>query len=60
MKKKIIATIVILLVFLFPFRFAFLTPEMTGVMSIVNFLLVIVGIIAFLFLTLTPYRSHQH
>ncbi|MGI8893580.1 MAG: hypothetical protein ACR2GN_08995 [Bacteroidia bacterium] len=52
MKNSIYTSVIILLVFLFPFRLSFMSPEVTGISSILNFGLVLIGILAFLFLTI--------
>ncbi len=60
MKKKILAFLVAALVIIFPFRKAFLSDEDPGLMMMFSFLLTVIGIIAFYYLTLQPVNKHQH
>lgn len=50
--KKIIAYLILVLVIAFPFRYAFLLPPDTGMIKMMNFLLVAAGFMIFMFLTL--------
>ncbi len=58
MKKKIAAFIVALLVVVFPFRKAFLTSEELGFMMMLSFVLTLVGIFVFYYLTIQPTKQH--
>ena len=58
MKKKIAAFIAALLVVVFPFRKAFLTSEEPGFMMMLSFVLTLVGIFVFYYLTIQPTKQH--
>jgi hypothetical protein len=58
MKKKIAAFIIALLVIVFPFRIAFLSSEESGFMTMLSFILSLVGIFVFYYLTIQPTKSH--
>ena len=47
MNKKISAYAILAITFLFPFRYAYLTPTDTGKLSLCYFLLVVLGTIIF-------------
>ena len=54
MKRKIAATIIALLVIAFPFRRAFLSDEQPGIMMMASFVVTVIGIIVFYYLTIRP------
>lgn len=53
MKNKVIAWVILLLVFFFPFRYAYLEEHATDVLWILNFLLVVIGMMVFFLLTIS-------
>lgn len=60
MTKKILAFIVALIVIIFPFRRAFLSDAEPGLMMMVSFLLTLLGIGIFYYLTIQPdHNEHQ-
>ncbi len=59
MKKKIAAVIVALLVIAFPFRRAFLSSEEPGFMMMFSFLITLIGIGIFYYLTIQPHNNHS-
>lgn len=52
MKKKIAAFLIAVFIIAFPFRKAFLSHEEPGIMMMLSFLLTLVGIFAFYYLTI--------
>ena len=54
MKRKIAATIIALLIIAFPFRRAFLSDEQPGIMMMASFVITVIGIIIFYYLTIRP------
>ncbi|HMT28448.1 MAG TPA: hypothetical protein PKD91_04130 [Bacteroidia bacterium] len=60
MSKKILAFIIAILVIVFPFRRAFLSDEEPGIMMMISFVLTVVGIGVFYYLTLQDTKqNHQ-
>jgi len=59
MNRKLIALLIALLVIAFPFRWAFLDYQKPGITMILSFVLTLVGIIAFYYLTMDR-KSEQH
>lgn len=53
MKNKIIAYAILAAVFLFPFRNAFLDAHKTDIIWILNFLMVVAGMLLFFMLTIS-------
>ena len=51
MNKKLFAYVLILLVFIFPFRYAVLTPTPNNMVNMVCFLATIIGFIVFMLMT---------
>jgi hypothetical protein len=58
MKKKIAAFLLALLVIVFPFRKAFLSSDEPGFMMILSFVLTLIGIFVFYYLTIQPSKNH--
>lgn len=58
MSKKILAFVVAVLVVVFPFRRAFLSDEEPGLMMMVSFVLTLLGIGIFYYLTMQPSKDH--
>ncbi len=59
MTRKVIAFVIALLVILFPFRRAFLSDELPGIMMMLSFIATVAGIIAFYYLTESSSKN-QH
>lgn len=59
MNKKIIAFLIAAIVIIFPFRRAFLSDEQPGLMMMLSFVLTLIGIGLFYYLTLQDTR-HKH
>jgi glucan phosphoethanolaminetransferase (alkaline phosphatase superfamily) len=59
MTKKIAAWVIALLVVIFPFRRAFLSSEAPGLMMMFSFLITLVGIVVFYYLTLQPTKKEH-
>jgi len=57
MNKKTFGIILIALVFLFPFRYAVLTPTSSNVVNLVCFLATVLGFIVFMLLTITDGKA---
>jgi hypothetical protein len=58
MSKKILAFVIAALVVVFPFRRAFLSDEEPGLMMMVSFVLTLLGIGIFYYLTMQPSKDH--
>ena len=58
MSKKIIAFLIALVVVIFPFRRAFLSDEEPGIMMMISFVLTLIGIGIFYYLTMQPSKDH--
>ncbi len=59
MTKKILAAVVALLVIVFPFRRAFLSSNQPDLMMMLSFLLTLIGVGVFYYLTLHS-SKHSH
>ncbi|HEY0031027.1 MAG TPA: hypothetical protein VGC65_09735 [Bacteroidia bacterium] len=51
MKKRVFAYLLIILLFLFPFRYAYLQPGEVYVVNMIWMIITILGMLAFIFLT---------
>ncbi len=58
MNKKILALVIALLVIIFPFQRAFLSDEQPGLMMMLSFILTLVGIGVFYYLTMKPTKDY--